>query len=252
MWRDIFGDPLSLTAIFYSMLPDIGFAVVAEADGETVGAAHVLNRLELVGRQKKRAAVGYIYAVMTSTEYRGRGIGGALTREAAALARERGADVICTLPADAGLYGWYHKLLGVECVLHRKPYETGCMLLEQVRKLQPGEYVQMREKMLNGKRFLRPSLKTVEFMDRFSQFFGGGLYAGKSGICTAEMDGEVCVIREMIAETPETCMSMAASVGRLLNAKKSVYFLPSREGNSYVAAQPGSIPADCVWNFTFD
>jgi hypothetical protein len=62
----------------------------------------------------------------------------------------------------------------------------------------------------------------------------------------------VCIIKELITPAPEECVPIAASVGKLLNAKKTVYYLPSREGASYIAAQPGSIPADCVWNLSFD
>ena len=72
------------------------------------------------------------------------------------------------------------------------------------------------------------------------------------GICTAELDGDVCLVKEIITRSPEDYETIAASVGKQLGAKKSIYYLPSREGESYIAAQPGSIPADCVWNLSFD
>ena len=62
----------------------------------------------------------------------------------------------------------------------------------------------------------------------------------------------MCVIKELITNIPEDCVTIAASVGKLLNAKKTVWYLPAREGESYISAQPGSIPADCVWNLAFD
>ena len=252
LWRDVFGDPLPFTAEFYTFLPEMGSAVVAEMDGKLVGAAHVLNGFELVGRRKKAPNVGYIYAVMVAAEYRSLGIGKAITMEAAALAKRRGASLLCTLPADAPLYGWYHRLLGFECVLHRETAEVGCQTLSPVAELSATEYMHWREQLLKGKTYLRPSQPTLEFQRRFCKFFGGGLYACASGICFAEMDGDVCLIKELIAAEPEDCVRIAASVGKLLNAKKSVYYLPAREGASYIAAQPGSIPADCVWSFAFD
>ena len=45
---------------------------------------------------------------------------------------------------------------------------------------------------------------------------------------------------------------IAASVGAFLGAKTAVWFEPAREGEAYIAALPGSIPADCVWNLSFD
>ena len=252
LWQDVFGDPLPLTAEFYAMLPEMGSAVVAELGGKLVGAAHVLSGFELVTRRKKAPVVGYIYAVMVSAEHRSLGIGKALTLEAAALAKRRGCAVISTLPADAPLYGWYHRLLGIECVLHRRRFELGCAPRERVTELSATEYMHWREALLQGKNYLRPSQPTLEFARRFCRFFGGGLYACRGGICTAELDGDSCLIKELITREEADCVPIAASVGHMLGAKTVAYYLPARDGESYIAAQPGSVPADCVWNLSFD
>jgi len=252
LWRDVFGDPLQFTAEFFAMLPDMGSAVVAEIDGRLVGAACVINGFELVGKRKKPPVVGYIYGVMVAPEYRSLGIGKALTLEAAALAKRRESALVCTLPADAPLYGWYHRLLGFECVLHREAREVACEALEPVMEMSATEYGLWRENLLKDRNHLRPSQPVLEFQRRFSRFFGGGLFACGSGICTAEMDGDVCLIKELITNTPDDCGIIAASVGQQLGAKKCIYYLPSREGEAYIAAPPGSIPADCVWNLSFD
>ena len=252
LWRDVFGDPLPFTAEFYALLPDMGSAVVAEMDGKLVGAAHALTGFELVGKRRKAPVVGYIYAVMVASEYRSLGVGKAITLETAKLAKRRGASLLCTLPADAPLYGWYHRLLGFECVLHRTEHEVTCEALDDVMEMSATEYLLWRENLLAGKNYLRPSQPTMEFMRRFCKFFGGGLYACGSGVCTAELDGDVCLVKEIITRSPEDYETIAASVGKQLGAKKSIYYLPSREGESYIAAQPGCIPADCVWNLSFD
>jgi len=252
LWQDVFGDPLSFTAEFYAMLPHMGSAVVAERGGKLVGAAHVIDGLELVGKRKKAPVAGYIYGVMVAAESRSLGIGKALTTEIAALAKKRGAGLVCILPADAPLYGWYHRLLGFECVLHRKEHEVGCAARALPKELDAGEYLQRREQLLQGKNYLRPTLPTMEFQRRFCKFFSGGLYACGGGICTAELDGDTCLIKEIIANDPEDCVTIAASVGHMLGAKTSIYYLPARDGESYIAAPPGSIPADCVWNLSFD
>ncbi|MBR6353829.1 MAG: hypothetical protein IKS25_06850, partial [Oscillospiraceae bacterium] len=62
LWREVFGDPLRFTAEFFALLPDMGSCVVAEEDGQLLGAASVINGFELVTRQKKRPVVGYLYA----------------------------------------------------------------------------------------------------------------------------------------------------------------------------------------------
>ena len=252
LWRDVFGDPLPFTAEFYALLPDMGSAVVAEMDGKIVGAAHVLTGFELVGKRKKAPVVGYIYAVMVASPYRNLGIGKAITMEAAALAKRRGATLLCTLPADAPLYGWYHRLLGFECVLHRKTFEVGCQALADTMELTSTEYLHWRYALLQGKAYLRPSNPTMEFARRFCACFGGGLYACGSGICAAYLDGDTCIIKELVTRTEADAPVIAASVGAFLGAKTAVWYLPAREGEAYIAAAPGSIPADCVWNLSFD
>ena len=252
LWQDVFGDPLPFTAEFYALLPDMGSAVVAERDGKLVGAAHVLSGFALLGKRKRPSTVGYLYAVMVASEYRSLGIGKELTQQAAALAKKKGCALLSTLPADAPLYGWYHRLLGLECVLHRRRFEVGCAARAQVTELSTAAYMQGRETLLQGKNYLRPSEAVLEFQRRFCKFFGGGLYACAGGICTAELDGDTCLIKELIARDPDDCVTIAASVGQLLGAKTCVYYLPARDGESYIAAQPGSIPADCVWNLSVD
>ena len=93
---------------------------------------------------------------------------------------------------------------------------------------------------------------TMEFMRRFCKFYGGGLYAAAGGLCTAELDGDTCLIKELIADTPECCDAIAASVGASLGAKTCTCYLPAAEGDAYIAAPPGTVPADCVWNLAFD
>ena len=252
LWREVFGDPLRMTAELFALLPDMGSCVVAVRDGKLLGAACVLNGFELVTRRKKRPVVGYLYGVMVRADERGNGIGKALTLEAADLARRRESVLLCTLPADAPLYGWYHRLLGLECVLHRRRFETGCAPREAVMEMSSTEYLHWRDALLRGKAHLRPSNPTMEFARRFCACFGGGLYACGSGICTAWLDGDTCVIRELITRSENDAPLIAASVGAFLGAKTAVWYLPSREGEAYIAAVPGSIPADCVWNLSFD
>ena len=252
LWREVFGDPLRMTAELFALLPDMGSCVVAERDGRLLGAATVLNGFELVTRQKKRPVVGYLYGVMVRPDERGRGIGKALTLEAAALAKRRESMLLCTLPAEAPLYGWYRKLLGFECVLHRKRFETGCAPREAVMEMSSTEYLHWRDALLRGKAYLRPSNPTMEFARRFCACFGGGLYACGSGICAAYLDGDTCVVKELVTRAEADAPVIAASVGAFLGAKTAVWYLPAREGEAYIAAAPGSIPADCVWNLSFD
>ena len=252
LWCTVFEDSEELVNSFFALLPDMGSAMVAEAEGKIVGAAYVLTGMELLGDGIVRPVCGYIYAVAVKPEYRGVGIGSALVKEAEQLGRRREASVICTLPAEESLYAWYRDLLGFECVLHRKRHEVRSKASEPVMELSSTEYMMWREMMLSGKKHMHPSSPTLEFQRQFSRLLGGGLYSCASGICEAHLDEGVCVINELICTFPEDRDAIAASVAAALGAESAVYYLPSDCGEAYMAALPGTIPGDCIWNLSFD
>ena len=260
LWHEIFGDPEELTEIFYLMLEDMGSAVVAVEDKKVIGMANVINGMELIEsgvqyieHEKEPKICGYIYAVAVSPEHRGRGIGKALCLEAEKLARKRESDIVCTLPASASLYNWYKDIMGFEPVLRRKSYEVKCEKLDMCMELSSTEYMMWRENMLRNQTHLHPSHITLEWQKQFCKVFGGGLYACGSGICAAMVDKDTCYIKEIISAFPGDEARIAASVGKHLGSEKAVYYIPADEdGEVYLAALPGSIPAHTVWNFTFD
>lgn len=119
LWARVFGDSVALIGDFFRLLPDMGTGLAAEADGEIAGAAYIITGMELADCGNRPPVCGYIYAVAVEERFRGLGLGGRLTLAAAEKGRERGASIICTLPAESALYNWYEKLLGVQCALYR-------------------------------------------------------------------------------------------------------------------------------------
>ena len=100
LWQAVFGDSEGLVNSFLELLPGMGTAAVAEVNGKIAGAAYAVTGMELVSASGKVQTCGYIYAVAVAPEFRGSGIGRALTERSAELARDRGAEIICTLPAE--------------------------------------------------------------------------------------------------------------------------------------------------------
>ena len=122
LWARVFGDSVALIGDFFRLLPDMGTGLAAEADGEIAGAAYIITGMELADCGNRPPVCGYIYAVAVEERFRGLGLGGRLTLAAAEKGRERGASIICTLPAESALYNWYEKLLGVQCALYPVSY----------------------------------------------------------------------------------------------------------------------------------
>lgn len=252
LWAKTFGDSKKLIAEFFRLLPDMGTAMAAVKDGKIVGGAYVLVGMELRGLPGKAPVCGYIYAVAVEEEYRHAGIGRALVKRAAEKAREREAAFVCTLPAEESLYPWYEDILGVKKALCCETRTVLSAPLEPCMKLTSSEYMLWRETMLRGRVRLHLSNTSLEFMRLLCEDTGGGLYACGSGICTAYPDGDTCVIRELISMDPDECDRIAASVAAELGTKRCEYRLPAAEGTPYIAAEPGFVPADCVWNLSFD
>ena len=115
LWKRCFGDSEELIHGFFAMLPELGAGVTAELDGKPVGMAFAICGMALSSGEK----CGYIYAVAVDESCRGFGAGAALTRAAADAARGLGAEIICTLPAEASLYPWYEKLISTRFTLCR-------------------------------------------------------------------------------------------------------------------------------------
>ena len=252
LWQAVFGDSEGLVDSFLRPLPGMGTAAVAEVNGKIAGAAYAVTGMELVSSGGKVQTCGYIYAVAVAPEFRGSGTGRALTERSAELARERGAEVICTLPAEESLYAWYKTILGTECALHRQRFEVKAADIVPVHSIPAAEYGQSREALLKDRCRLRPARTTMEFQRRFCEELGGGLYACGGGICAAYLEDGAAVIKELIAPKGTDAAVIAASVGAALGTERAVYYLPAPDGEPYLAAEPGYIPPGCVWNITFD
>lgn len=252
LWEKTFDDSETLIADFFRILPDMGAGLAAVMDGKIAGAAYVITGMELTGGESAPTPGGYIYAVAVEESCRGLGIGSALTRAAAEEGRRRGAKFICTLPANESLYGWYRELLEVEPALYRRTFCSSCVPGTPTMPVSVTEYMLWRENILRGRPHLHLSYPALEFQYRLCSAYGGGFFAVGSGICAAYLEGGTAVIRELLLMDERERVSAAASVGAEIGAEDFVLYSPALWGEPYLAAHPGAIPPDCVWNLSFD
>ena len=251
LWRDIFGDPEELISAFLQVLPAFGTGAVAEREGLAVGAAYAIDGMDICDGRDGKSRCGYIYAVAVSPEHRHQGLGAALSRRAAELARLRGARLICTLPAEESLYPWYGKILGLSCALRRRAFTVQAAALLPCRAAGPEEYLAVREELLKGRPHLGLNRELMDFAGLFYRSFGGGLYLCGVGVCAAYGDKEL-IIRELIAPEGLAPESLAASLAAFMGGEKARYYLPSQEGEAYISAPENSLPPDFIWNLSFD
>lgn len=253
LWTRAFGDSEALIAAFFRLLPDMGVGVTALADGEPVGAAYLITGLELADAGDRAPVCGYLYAVAVAEERRHLGLGRALSRAAAELAEKRGAELLCTLPAEPSLYGWYEEILGLRCALRRKNRRVAGVPGEPCMKLSATEYLFWRENLLRGRPHVRLGVTALEFQRLLCEAYGGGFYACGGGVAAAYREDGRLLIRELL--TPEGKReAAAAALGGALGAEEVLLFEPAGpgEGEPYIAARPSALPPDCIWNLSFD
>lgn len=251
LWADSFGDGEALIRTFFRLLPGMGGGITAEAEGRIAGMAFLIDDLQLVLTDGREARCGYLYAVAVDPAFRGRGLGAALSRAAFALGREGGAEILCTEPADEGLFGWYEKILGVSCALRRRceriPAAHGAPVRHDAE-----HYRERRETLLAGLPHLRPGFTALNFAWHLCAENGGGLYAVGDGIAAAYAEDGRAVIRELLAPAGADRRALAASLAAHLRAPEALLYTADPAGEPYLSAAPGSLPADTVWGLSFD
>ena len=247
LWQRVFGDPPACPEAFLRMLPDMGSGAAAFEEARVVGAAYIVTGLQLREGEKSRRC-GYLYAVAVDPAFRGRGLGRDLSRAAAALGRVRGAALICTWPAEPGLYAWYEKVLGARCALRLSFRALDSAPGPAVRPLDPAEYGRRREALLAGKPHLYLEPAAMAFEAANLGIYGGGLYAVGDGIAAAFVSEGVTEVRELLGAQPEA----AAAVGAALGTARARLWSPAEDGEPFLSFAPEGPPAGTVWNLAFD
>ena len=247
LWQAVFGDTEELIDAFFALLPGMGTGVAAEADGLPCGMAFLIDGLSVSGRK-----VGYLYAVAVDPARRGQGLGAALSREAFRIGRLRGAEILCTQPAEPSLFDWYQKILGVECVLRRRTELLPCFPGLSPAILSAEDYTAKREALLSGQAHLCLSDHAMLFEKALCRSCGGDLYRIGDGLAAAYLDGDRAVIRELLLPEGSDRAATASSLGAALAAKDVLLCSADPNGEPYLAGIPGSIPVDLEWNLSFD
>ena len=212
--------------------------------------AMALTGFELVEGAGKRIC-GYIYAVAVDGSRRGEGVGAALVRAAADICRDRGAQIVATLPAEESLYVWYERTIGTKERLHRIKRLVKAGKKVDIIQLSTTEYMLWRENLLRGKTFMRLSYPMLETQHALLRAYGGGFFASSDGVFAACRGEGQAEIKEIICAQgfPE---DTAASAAEYLGCAEGVYHEPaSGGGESYICSDLPLSPGT-LWDLTLD
>ena len=241
LWHSVFGDPSSLLDRFFHLLPQMGTCCLAESEGRVIGAAYILTNflLRIPGQTDQRCA--YLYAVATEETWRGNGIGRAVSIGAAALGREMGAEVICTLPAEKSLYHWYASILNLKFVSMCPSFSSDetALLYDPVSfslfPVSETEYLICREGLLRNRPHIVPGSAVFSFQTALCQTYDGGLYRWREGLFCAYREGHEIKVVEFLS--PDTRLPF--------------WLVQNRQERCSVCTD-AALPDRTVWNITLD
>ena len=244
IWAECFGDPEGMVESFLHILPRMGFGLCAEIDGEIAGAAYMIE-----GMSYGDIPCAYLYAVGVFEKFRGHGVGSAISRACKEKAIERGAEIICTQPAQESLYNWYEKIIGTKYRLCRKRRElSSCP--GKAESINAKEYFSLRESFLQGREHMKASLAVIEFEKELCLAYGGDLFKTETGIAAAYIEEGKCYVKELL--TLGDAEKEAAAVGAALKTEQTLLFEVGETGHDYIAYDCSKMNKNCVWNRSFD
>ena len=236
------------------MLPSFGTCLVLEKENRIIGELSLLTGTDFINPGHSGCIIGAcLYAIAVHKRYRGKGYGKLITKAGAQYARKAGAEFLWLHPAEAGLYPFYEKTIGLRETLRRRIFETSARR-RPVQKISAAHYLSFREKLLLDKPHLLVSLPILSFCSMLEETYGGGLFATENGLCMASVEDGVCRIHELLfpEDTPSAGEDLASAVAFTLGCTKAVYALPAIDGEAFIAATPGILPPDTVWNLSFE
>jgi len=230
IWQECFGD----SADFIADMLRCGIlenAVGAEIGGKLRCVMFAFDSLRCGG-----VPASYLYALGTELNFRGKGLGRAVTDYAAHCAFERGAKAVFLRPGSEGLEKWYCDVIGAR-VVSRCGTETYCPDIstsEKAHELSPWEYFQRRPFAFWG-----VDENFILAQGVVNRYYGGSFLSAAGGIlCAEERDGAV-LVREVFSPDPEATLSAAA---QWFSASELQLLCRSPEGTALLAMPGSEIP----------
>lgn len=222
LWAAVFGDGADFQRRFYDLCAPEGPLILKE-DGALCSML-ALPEVTLTFSDGWSVRGGYVYALATAPEHRGKGCAALLLDFAKSLLRERRADCILTVPAEPSLFDFFGANGFAPAFRHRRitaePGES-----TPSSPLSPAEYAALREALLAG----TTHVTQTEGQLAFQQYMGGGVPGGLRRLellhgpaCAAvEVLPEGAVVKELLC-APEDEAAGAAACAALCGGRTEI------------------------------
>lgn len=208
LWALAFGDSGAYVDNFYNNYYRPERVLVLEEDG-VVQAMTAWFDTDFVISDQERYKAGYLYAVATHPDARGKGFAGKLLQYADTYLKEvQGFQAVTTVPAQPSLHHFFGANGFRECFTHNQ-LVLGKMDEETVKNLEliaisACEYGSLREELLRNVKHIAYPVDALEYQAGCCAISGGGLYklqtaAGISLLCAEGMEDGSLMLKELLS-----------------------------------------------------
>lgn len=211
LWTMVFEDAPDFQREFYALTGLSGPLVLLE-DGQ-LQAMLALPEVALNFSDGWRVKGGYIYALATRPQARGRGYAGQLLQYACQVLRSQGADCILTVPAQPSLFSFFAKNGFASAFYHRRVIAQPAAT--HARPISPEEYDALRETLLAGATHVVQGPAQMELQRRLCPHPGSGLYRLElvhgPGCAAVECWPGAPVVKELLCHPQDEAQGTAAA-----------------------------------------
>ena len=239
LWQLAFGDDGAYVDNFYRTYYRPERVLVLEEKGLVRSmTAWFDTTFVLPGRGEFRAA--YLYAVSTHPECRGKGLAARLLADADDYFRSLNIPAVTTVPAQPSLHSFFAANGFRECFRHFE----GTLASEELpslgepvlRRAAPGEYGQMREKLLSHLPHIAYPEEALRYQEGCCALGTGGLFTGDTSdgpvcLCAEEAGGGTVILKEFLGQ-PSACRLALSDLARVVPARRWLVRTPRSEGES--------------------